>query len=69
MLFLVLRPGAPAASPADLARACQAAISTKLNPLFKVSRAVVRGALPRTASNKVVRRLLRDELVRAQAKL
>ena len=35
-LFLVLRPGAAAAAAADLQRACQAAISSKLNPLFKV---------------------------------
>ncbi len=36
-LFLVLRPGAAAGLPPTQLRArCQAAISTKLNPLFKV---------------------------------
>ncbi len=39
----------------------QAAIREKLNPLFKVRDVVVIDALPRTASNKVMRRLLRAE--------
>ena len=47
----------------DLLEACQRAIRSRLNPLFKVSRVVLRADLPRTASNKVMRRLLRDELV------
>ncbi len=38
------------------------AVRSQLNPLFKVSRTVVRDALPRTASNKVMRRVLRAEL-------
>jgi len=39
-LFLVLRPGAAAGLPPGQLRArCQAAISAKLNPLFKVGRA------------------------------
>jgi len=41
---------------------CQTAISSNLNPLFRVHSVVLRGSLPRTASNKVMRRLLRDEL-------
>jgi len=32
-----------------------------LNPLFKVHEVVVVDALPRTASNKLMRRRLRDE--------
>ncbi|WVZ64814.1 hypothetical protein U9M48_014284 [Paspalum notatum var. saurae] len=41
----------------------------KLNPLFKVSSIVVVPALPRTASNKVMRRVLRKEFSQAaQAK-
>ena len=40
----------------------QAEISAHLNPLFRIHDVVIVGALPRTASNKVMRRLLRDEL-------
>ncbi|RLM86486.1 putative acyl-activating enzyme 17, peroxisomal [Panicum miliaceum] len=41
----------------------------KLNPLFKVSSVVVVPSLPRTASNKVMRRVLRKEFTQAaQAK-
>jgi acetyl-CoA synthetase len=39
----------------------QRAISSGLNPLFKVKDVVVIDALPRTASNKVMRRVLRKE--------
>jgi acyl-coenzyme A synthetase/AMP-(fatty) acid ligase len=39
----------------------QAAIRSQLNPLFKVSRVVVKDTLPRTASNKLIRRVLRGE--------
>ncbi|CAN6217514.1 unnamed protein product [Urochloa humidicola] len=42
----------------------------KLNPLFKVSSVVVVPSLPRTASNKVMRRVLRKEFAQAaQAKV
>ena len=41
---------------------CQQAIRASLNPLFKLERVLLREALPRTASNKVMRRVLRDEL-------
>lgn len=60
VVFLALRPGA-SVGEAQLLRACQAAIRTQLNPLFKVSHIVVRDALPRTASNKLMRRVLRDQ--------
>jgi acetyl-CoA synthetase len=46
---------------ADLLSSMQQAIRTKLNPLFKVHDVVITGALPRTASNKVMRRVLRAE--------
>eukprot|EP00887_Chlorella_sp_A99_P006425 scaffold3.g6425.t1 len=69
VLFLVPRPGTPLPPPAELLRACQAAISGRLNPLFKVERLLLRQSLPRTASNKVMRRVLRDELLRSQSKL
>lgn len=40
----------------------QAAISSHLNPLFRIADVVVVDALPRTASHKVMRRILRDGL-------
>ncbi len=39
----------------------QQAIKTKLNPIYKIHDVVITNSLPRTASNKVMRRLLRDE--------
>ena len=48
----------------ELRRAMQQAIRTKLNPLFKVHDVVVTQALPRTASNKVMRRMLRAKYER-----
>jgi acetyl-CoA synthetase len=47
--------------PADLRAAMQQAIRAELNPLFKVHDVVMTEALPRTASNKVMRRALRAE--------
>jgi acetyl-CoA synthetase len=38
----------------------QKAIAQRLNPLFKIRNLVLVDALPRTASNKVMRRVLRD---------
>ena len=45
----------------DLKQQFQGAIKMGLNPLFSVVDVVVTESLPRTASNKVMRRLLRDE--------
>lgn len=42
----------------------QRAISQRLNPLFKVDRVMVLDSLPRTATNKVMRRVLRESVVR-----
>lgn len=36
---------------------------------LQVQRVLLRNSLPRTASNKVMRRVLRDELMRIQSKL
>jgi len=41
----------------------QKSIKTKLNPLFGISDVVITGSLPRTASNKVMRRVLRDQYI------
>jgi acetyl-CoA synthetase len=45
----------------DLRSSMQQAIRTKLNPLFKIHDVVITQALPRTASNKVIRRVLRRD--------
>jgi acetyl-CoA synthetase len=45
----------------DLADAMQLAIKRDLNPLFKIHELVLIDALPRTASNKIIRRTLRDQ--------
>ncbi|MCX7594983.1 MAG: AMP-dependent synthetase, partial [Fischerella sp.] len=45
---------------ATLMTTLQAAINQRLNPLFKIHDIVIVDALPRTASNKVMRRVLRD---------
>jgi len=48
-------------SPEVWLTAMQQAIRTDLNPLFRVAEARIVGQLPRTASNKVMRRQLRAE--------
>jgi acetyl-CoA synthetase len=54
-----------------LHRVCQTAIRKHLNPLFKVREVHVCTFLPRNASNKVMRRLLRAQAgaVRSVSKL
>ncbi len=47
----------------ELATVMQGAIKCELNPLFKIHDVVFVGALPRTASNKVMRRVLRDQYI------
>ena len=46
----------------EIHEALQVALSQHLNPLFRIHEVVIVDALPRTASNKVMRRLLRQEL-------
>ncbi len=62
-LLVVYAVSLPDASldTASLRKAMQRAIASNLNPLFKVHDVVLVDALPRTASNKVMRRLLRDQ--------
>ena len=43
-------------------RKFQQAIREKLNPLFKISRVILTDKLPRTASGKIMRRILRKQL-------
>ena len=53
---------APASTKQTLHATLQTALSEHINPLFRVHDVVIVEALPRTASNKVMRRLLRDPL-------
>ncbi len=46
----------------EIRDALQTALSRHLNPLFRIHDVVIVDALPRTASNKVMRRLLRQRL-------
>ena len=46
-----------------LKTAMQKSIKTKLNPLFGISDLVLKESLPRTATNKVMRKVLRDDYV------
>lgn len=60
VLFAVLDP---TASPnTDWRLQFNQALRDHLNPLFKVARVVLVDSLPRTASNKIMRRALRDQL-------
>jgi acetyl-CoA synthetase len=65
--LLVVYAVAPGADRAALADALGRAIKRDLNPLFKLHDVVVVEALPRTASNKVMRRVLRDRYQREAA--
>ena len=60
VVYVVLKAGAEA-DVASLRAQFQATIRARLNPLFKVHDVVVIDALPRTASNKVMRRVLRAQ--------
>lgn len=61
ILYLVAKPGV-SLSPDRGKEAAQAVISARLNPLFRVHEVHITDSLPRTASNKVMRRVLRDRL-------
>lgn len=58
VIYAVLLPGADTSS---LTNSLQLAIREHLNPLFRIHDVVVVDALPRTASNKIMRRVLRAE--------
>jgi len=63
VIFVVLQ-AEQRSQPLDaLRRAMQAAVKQHLNPLFHVEDVVVADSLPRTASNKMMRRVLRDQYV------
>ena len=50
----------PAPDAQTLQRELQSLLREQLNPLFKLGEVVLVNALPRTASNKLMRRLLRS---------
>lgn len=55
--------GQTAPTGTELTATLQQAIRSHLNPLFRIADVVVRPSLPRTASNKTMRRVLRTEYV------
>jgi acetyl-CoA synthetase len=59
VVYTVLEAGTDP-DPAVLKQAMQRVIGAHLNPLFRVHDVVLVDALPRTPSNKVMRRVLRD---------
>jgi acetyl-CoA synthetase len=60
VVYAVMDDRSPVGTEA-LKKEMQRAIADKLNPLFKIHDVVLADSLPRTASNKVMRRCLRDE--------
>ena len=59
VIYAVLLPGTDVTGE-ELKISLQAAIRQNLNPLFKIHDVMIVDELPRTASNKVMRRVLRD---------
>lgn len=64
VLYVVLLDKDTSVDEAALKKSMQLSIKSKLNPLFGISAIVISDSLPRTASNKVMRRVLRDEYVK-----
>ncbi|MDZ8187538.1 MAG: AMP-binding protein [Nostoc sp. ChiSLP02] len=60
VLYVVVKPDVQK-DKAAIATSLQKAINQRLNPLFKIHDIVIVDRLPRTASNKVMRRVLRDQ--------
>ena len=60
VVFAVLEKGT---SGVDLKKELGKAIAAHLNPLFKIHEVVAVESLPRTASNKIMRRRLRADYV------
>ncbi|WP_435011972.1 AMP-binding protein (plasmid) [Tundrisphaera lichenicola] len=60
VIYAVCANGSPT-NKNSLMAAMQSAIRRELNPLFRIHDVVLVESLPRTASNKVMRRILRDQ--------
>ena len=61
VIYAVLAVSEAAPAKQELHATLQTALSEHLNPLFRIHDVVIVDALPRTASNKIMRRLLRDQ--------
>lgn len=59
VIYAVLAASEGVSTKHELHTTLQAEISQHLNPLFRIHEVVIVDALPRTASNKIIRRLLR----------
>eukprot|EP00850_Spirogloea_muscicola_P021239 SM000241S08528 [mRNA] locus=s241:108591:114170:- [translate_table: standard] len=64
LIVTVLKEGSKE-DKAALLKAFTTALQRKLNPLFKVQHVAVAPSLPRTATNKIMRRVLRDRHAKA----
>ncbi|XP_039140974.1 probable acyl-activating enzyme 18, peroxisomal [Dioscorea cayenensis subsp. rotundata] len=64
VVMVVLKEGSSNCDPYQLRAKFQKAIQKNLNPLFKVSSVRIVPEFPRTASNKLLRRVLRDQLTK-----
>ncbi|GMN67874.1 hypothetical protein TIFTF001_036960 [Ficus carica] len=62
VLYVVLKSGYNSAEAEHLKMKFSKAIQRNLNPLFKVSFVKIVSEFPRTASNKLLRRVLRDQM-------
>src|SRR5262249_17103611 len=67
LLWIFAVPQSPRTDRAALLASMRQALRERLNPLFKIEDLRLLDALPRTASNKVMRRLLRDRSVNSDA--
>jgi len=67
LVIYATRSNGQGGSRHDLLRSMQQAIKRELNPLFKIHDLLLVDALPRTASNKVIRQALRDQWSVSQA--
>ena len=61
VIYTVLAASEAAPAKQEFHTTLQTALSDHLNPLFRVHDVVIVDALPRTASNKIMRRLLRNQ--------
>ncbi|MDE0469531.1 MAG: AMP-binding protein [Candidatus Poribacteria bacterium] len=61
VIYAVLTVSETAPTKQELHTTLQTALSAHLNPLFRIHEVVIVNALPRTASNKIMRRLLRQQ--------
>ncbi|XP_025683076.1 probable CoA ligase CCL12 [Arachis hypogaea] len=66
IIFVVLKKGY-SSDVETLKKKFSKAIQSNLNPLFKVSAVKIVAVFPRTASNKLLRRVLKDQMKREQS--